>query len=227
MNISNETLEVLKNFSSINPNIVFEPGQKLKTISEAKNIMAIAETVEDFPEFGIYDLNEFLSVLNLIDNPSLAFDTNMVNIENATTGPGKTSVKYFFSDKEILTTPQKDITMPDAEFGIELTADKLSQIRKAAAVLGHSELAISGKDGIIKLSVLDTKDSSANVFDMDLDADNACKNEFNFIINIPNLKLLEGDYFVTISSKLISQWSNSNYPITYFIALEKSSDFRV
>ena len=222
MNISNETMEVLKNFASINPNLVFQPGQTLKTISEAKNIMAVAETVEDFPEFGVYDLNEFLSVLNLISTPTLSYESNLVKIESDVS-----KVKYFFSDKEILTTPQKDITMPDAEFGVEISADIISQIRKAAAVLGHSELSISGEDGIIKLAVLDSKDSSANVFEMNLDADNSCKNKFNFILNIPNLKLLDGDYFVTISSKLISQWTNSNYPINYFIALEKSSEFHV
>ena len=222
MNISNETMEVLKNFASINPNLVFQPGQTLKTISEAKNIMAVAETVEDFPEFGVYDLNEFLSVLNLISTPTLSYESNLVKIESDVS-----KVKYFFSDKEILTTPQKDITMPDAEFGVEISADIISQIRKAAAVLGHSELSISGEDGIIKLAVLESKDSSANVFEMNLDADNSCKNKFNFILNIPNLKLLDGDYFVTISSKLISQWTNSNYPINYFIALEKSSEFHV
>ena len=134
MNISNETMEVLKNFASINPNLVFQPGQTLKTISEAKNIMAVAETVEDFPEFGVYDLNEFLSVLNLISTPTLSYESNLVKIESDVS-----KVKYFFSDKEILTTPQKDITMPDAEFGVEISADIISQIRKAAAVLGHSE----------------------------------------------------------------------------------------
>ena len=169
-------MEVLKNFASINPNLVFQPGQTLKTISEAKNIMAVAETVEDFPEFGVYDLNEFLSVLNLISTPTLSYESNLVKIESDVS-----KVKYFFSDKEILTTPQKDITMPDAEFGVEISADIISQIRKAAAVLGHSELSIFGEDGIIKLAVLDSKDSSANVFEMNLDADNSCKNKFNFI----------------------------------------------
>ena len=83
MQVSNETIEVLKNFAGINPNIVISPGQKLKTISEAKNIMAEADITEDFPqEFGIYDLNEFLSVLSLVDNPQLDFDENFVKVTN-------------------------------------------------------------------------------------------------------------------------------------------------
>ena len=81
MQISKETLEVLSNFASINPNILISPGQQLKTIAEAKNIMASAEITEDFPqEFGIYDLNEFLSVLGLVDNPNLDFSDDSVKV---------------------------------------------------------------------------------------------------------------------------------------------------
>jgi hypothetical protein len=214
---------VLKNFSTINPNLVFKPGQQLKTISESKTILASATIVEDFPkEFGIYDLNEFLSVLSLIDNPTLVFEDKAVLI----TGSGQ-KIRYFFSESDILTTPQKDIQMPHPELGVNIEEDKLNQIRKAAAVLGHTELAITGSNGVITASVLDTRDSTSNLFEIDLDKDNSCKNEFNFVVSIPNLKLLPGDYFVSISSKLISNWTNSNYPVDYFIALEKNSSYDV
>ena len=101
--VSKETLEVLSNFASINPNILISPGQQLKTIAEAKNIMASAEITEDFPqEFGIYDLNEFLSVLGLVDDPNLDFSEDSVKV----LGSGA-NVKYFYSQKEMLTTPEK------------------------------------------------------------------------------------------------------------------------
>lgn len=223
MNLSNDTLNVLKNFATINPNIVFKPGQKLKTISESKTILASADIVEDFPhEFGVYDLNEFLSVLSLIDNPTLEFEDKAVMVK----GSGQ-KIRYFFSESDILTTPQKDIQMPQAELGVNIEEDKLNQIRKAAAVLGHTELAITGNNGEVIASVLDTRDSTSNVFEIELDKDNSCKNEFNFVVSIPNLKLLPGDYFVSISSKLISNWTNSNYPVDYFIALEKNSSYSV
>ena len=223
MNLSNDTLNVLKNFATINPNLVFKPGQKLKTISESKTILASAEIVEDFPtEFGVYDLNEFLSVLSLIDNPTLEFEDKAVLVQ----GNGQ-KIRYFFSESEILTTPQKDIQMPDPELGVNIEEDVLNQIRKAAAVLGHTELSIAGNDGVIKASVLDTRDATSNLFEIELDRDNSCKNEFNFVVSIPNLKLLPGDYFVSISSKLISNWTNSNYPVDYFIALEKNSSYNV
>ena len=223
MNLSTDTLNVLKNFATINPNIVFKPGQKLKTISESKTILASAEIVEDFPqEFGVYDLNEFLSVLNLIDNPTLEFEDKAVLVKG-----GGQKIRYFFSESAILTTPQKDIQMPEPELGVNIEEDVLSQIRKAAAVLGHTELAITGSNGVVTASVLDTRDSTSNLFEIELDKDNACKNVFNFVVSIPNLKLLPGDYFVSISSKLISNWTNSNYPVDYFIALEKNSSYDV
>ena len=228
MNISDETLEVLKNFASINPNIVLNPGQQIKTISEAKNIMASAEIVEDFPqEFGVYDLNEFLSVLSLVQPADLSFDDKFVTISS--TGDNRSKIKYFFSEPEILTTPQKDINMPECEFGISITESVLDQIRKAAAVLGHTELVLTGDNGVVIATVLDDRDSTANTFSMELDGNNECKNEFKFVINIANLKLLPGDYYVSISSKLISNWTNVSRtaPVNYFIALEKTSEFNV
>ena len=222
--LSEDTINVLKNFATINPNLVFTPGQKVKTISEAKTIMARADIVEDMPkEFGVYDLNEFLSVYNLVDQPTLEFEDKSVLIN----GANNQVVRYFFSETEILTTPQKDIQMPDAELGFTLTDDILNQIRKAAAVLGHTELSLKGDNGVITASVVDTNDSTSNSFSYELDRDNACKESFNFIVSIPNLKLLPGDYFVSISSKLISNWTNNNYPIEYFVALEKNSSFGV
>ena len=222
--LSEDTINVLKNFATINPNLVFTPGQKVKTISEAKTIMAQADIVEDMPkEFGVYDLNEFLSVYNLVEQPTLEFEDKSVLIN----GANNQVVRYFFSEIEILTTPQKDIQMPDAELGFTLTDEILNQIRKAAAVLGHTELSLKGDNGVITASVVDTKDNTSNSFSYELDRDNACVESFNFIVSIPNLKLLPGDYFVSISSKLISNWTNNNYPIEYFIALEKNSSFGV
>ena len=223
MIISDDTLKVLQNFASVNPNLVLKPGQKVKTISEAKNIMATAEITEDFPvEFGVYDLNEFLSVHGLIENAALTFDDKSVSMSN-----GDQKIKYFFAETEILTQPTKDITMPNAEVGINLSQKVLDQIKKAAAVLGHTELSLKGVNGMITASVLDVKDATANTFDIVVDKDNSCKEQFNFVVNIPNLKLLPGDYYVSISSKLISNWQNTDYPVEYFIALERTSSYGV
>ena len=222
VSISNDTLSVLRNFSSINPNVVLKPGQEVKTISEAKNILAVAEIAEDFPtEMGIYDLNEFLSVVNLVNDPKLNFGDNHVDIVG-----GNTKVKYFFSDSSILTTPQKDITMPSCEVEVSFTHDTLSQIRKAASALGHSEMSITATDEGVNIKVFDSKDSSANIYNIQLANDAGYKEgQFEFVININNLKLLDGDYEVNISSKLISEWKNTTKPVRYYIALEKNSNY--
>ena len=222
VSISNDTLSVLRNFSSINPNVVLKPGQEVKTISEAKNILAVAEIAEDFPtEMGIYDLNEFLSVVNLVNDPKLNFGDNHVDIVG-----GNSKVKYFFSDSSILTTPQKDITMPSCEVEVSFTHDTLSQIRKAASALGHSEMSITATDEGVNIKVFDSKDSSANIYNIQLANDGGYKEgQFEFVININNLKLLDGDYEVKISSKLISEWKNTTQAVRYYIALEKNSNY--
>ena len=224
MNISKETLEVLQNFASINPNILISPGQDLKTIAEAKNIMAQAHVPDIFPEeFGIYDLNEFLQVIGLIQDPDLDFGAERVILKNGDIS----RVNYYYSEKEILTTPTKEITMPDPELSINITEDHINQIRKASQVLGHSELVICGIKGQIRAEVYDVNDMTSNAFSLVLDNANPCTNDFKFIFNIPNLKLLPGDYYVNISSKLISHWTSSTFPINYFIALEKGSEYHV
>ncbi len=222
VSISNDTLSVLRNFSSINPNVVLKPGQEVKTISEAKNILAVAEIAEDFPtEMGIYDLNEFLSVVNLVNDPKLNFGDNHVDIVG-----GNSKVKYFFSDSSILTTPQKDITMPSCEVEVSFTHDTLSQIRKAASALGHSEMSITATDEGVNIKVFDSKDSSANIYNIQLANDAGyTEGQFEFVININNLKLLDGDYEVKISSKLISEWKNTTQAVRYYIALEKNSNY--
>ena len=229
MILSDNTLEVLKNFASINPNLVFKPGQRLSTISEAKTIMAKAEIVEDFPqEFGIYDLNELLSVYGLIENPQVSFEDKSILISNTVGENVRTNqqkVRYFYAEQEILTTPQKDIQMPNAEVGVNITADVMSQIRKAAAVLGHTELMFSCDGGEITAKVFDEKDATANTFDITLDTTST--ETFDFVFSISNLKMLHGDYKVSISSRLISNWKNNNIPVEYFIALEKSSKYGV
>lgn len=222
MQLSEDTINLLTNFGTINSNIVLRPGQQLKTISEAKNILAMANIVEDFPtDMGIYDLNEFLSTHSLVEDATLMFEENSVQISNNTN-----KVKFYFAEPSILTTPDKDITMPEAEVNITLTEEILSKTKKAASVLGHLDVAIVGTDESISVQVLDTKDTSANTFETDL-GPNPTGHKFSFVMNISNMKIIDGEYDVQISSKLISKWTNKNRPVSYFIALEKSSTFGV
>tara|TARA_Y100001937_G_scaffold19027_1_gene26270 strand:+ start:24803 stop:25480 length:678 start_codon:yes stop_codon:yes gene_type:complete len=221
MQLSDNTLDLMANFATINANMVLKPGQQIKTISEAKNILAIADIVEDFPqEMGIYDLNEFLSIHGLVENPTLEFEENAVLVKD-----GTNKVRYFFAQPSILTTPEKDITMPETEVQVHFTEESLSRIRKAASVLGHIDFSIEGGTDVIA-KVYDAKDSSANTFELNL-GQNTSGFNYNFHMNISNLKLVHGAYDVFISSKLISKWVCKSLPVNYFIALEKTSTFNV
>ena len=224
MNLSQDTVGVLKNFASINPNIVMKVGNTVKTISEAKNILAAADIKEDVPvEFGIYDLNEFLNVVGLFDEPVLQFeDTKRVRIADARR---KQSVNYFFSDPSILTTPQKDISMPSVDISFVLTGETLNSLRRAAATLGVSDMVVEGdRDGVI-VRVTDLKDPTSNDYQVSIEDCVCPQDEFRVIFNISNLKIIPGDYQVDISSKFISNFKHQVENVRYWIALEKSSTF--
>ena len=225
MKLSNETQAVLKNFAAINSNIVINTGAELKTISEAKNILAKASVSESFDTpFGIYDLNEFLGVMSMFDDPELTVADDALSIKIS---QGRRSVKYFFSAPDILTSPSKDIVMPSAEVTFTLTQDDMAQLRKAAATLGVTDVVVTNKsDGNgIEILVTDVKDSTANVFSVDTDTTSCCSDKFKFVFNIGNFKFVGGDYEITISNKLISHFKNLNAPIEYWVALEKNSTF--
>jgi len=225
MELSENTLNVLKNFSGINQNMMIRTGNTIKTISEARTVLATAHVSEEFPiDFGIYDLNEFIGVLSLVDTPRLAFKDEYVIVNDST---GRSKVKYFFSSEDTLTTPQKDLNMPETNVKFTLTNDTMNKIKRAASTLGHSEVSISGQDGVLSLSVVDSQNMTSNAFSIDVDGDFEKDAVFNFILSINNLKILPGDYEVVISSKLISQFSHTSLDVKYWIALEKSSTFGV
>ena len=222
MELSENTLSILKNYAGINSNIVIEAGNTIKTISEAKNVMSTAAIREDFPQgFGIYDLNEFLGVLSLVDTPNLNFSDDFVTVSDSS---GRSKVKYFYSDPDMLTKPGKDVKMPDADVNFALDADTLGRIKRAASTLGHTDVSITGKDGVLSLSIIDSKNATCNAYTIDI-AGEFDLTPFNFILNIANLKVMHGDYNVGISSKRISHWTNTEYGISYWIALDKSSTY--
>ena len=222
MELSDNTLTVLKNFSSINQNLMVRQGSVVKTISEARNVLATAKVDADFPQdFGVYDLSEFIGVLGLVDRPRLTFQNEHVIVGDST---GRSKVKYFFSPEETLTSPQKDIKMPSVEVKFDLTSDTLGKLKKAAGALGHSEVSITGKDGVLSLSVVDSQNSTSNKFSIDIDGEFEDV-PFDFIMSIGNLKIIPGDYTVELSSKLISQFTHKELNVQYWIALEKSSSY--
>ena len=223
MEISENTMSVLKNFSEINSNMLFKQGNAIRTMSEARNVLATAYVDQDFPQqFGIYDLKEFIGVLSLVDKPNLKFTDESVTIGDTS---GRSKVRYFFSPEETLTTPQKDINMPECEVRFTLDTDTLNKLKGAASTLGHDEVSITPGDGVLTLSVLDKENSTSNTYSIDIPFDVKPETGFNLIMSISNLRLIPGNYEVSISSKLISEFKNKDVNVTYWIALEKSSTF--
>ena len=224
MNLSNETVSVLKNFATINQNLVIKSGSSISTMSAMKNIVASAEVKETFPtEFAIYDLNEFLAALSLFEKPSLDFkDDFVVMTENST------ALKYWYSDPSVVTTVTKEITMPECEVNFSFANDLLSNVQKAAAVIGVPDMVLEGIDsGVASLKVTDKKNATANDYAIKIDVNNQDgKNlPYKFWFKVENLKLLSGTYDVSISSKNISHFVNANVDIKYWIALEPESKY--
>lgn len=222
MEISASTVNVLKNFASINSNIVIKPGNNIMTISEAKNILAQATVQENFESsVGIYDLQEFLNILGLVDKPTVRFEEMYLNIGGR---GGRELVKYYYADTEMLTTPTKPIIMPKADVEFVLDLSTLNALKRAASVFGFGQVLIEPSNGAIKLSVSDPDNATANTYSIEVDGTYNNDN-FTFILNITNLKMIPDDYRVQISSKLISQFTSSDSNLVYWVALEKSSTY--
>ena len=227
MNLSNETVSVLKNFSTINQNLVIKKGSNISTMSAMKNIIASAEVKEKFPvDFAIYDLNEFLAALSLFEKPDLDFHEDFVVMtENGSKGK---FLKYWYSDPSVVTSPTKEITMPESEVSFTLENNMLANVQKAAAVIGAPDMALEAMSvGKALLKVTDKKNSTANDYAVGVDVTNEDGKDlpYKFWFKVENLKLLSGSYNVAVSSKNISHFVNSNVDINYWIALEPESKY--
>lgn len=223
MELTDRTLQVLKNYSVINPNIVIESGSSLKTVSVARNIFSKTTVSEDFPRrFGIYDLNEFLGVLSLVDSPVLTFEENFVTVSDSS---GRSNIRYHYSDPDMLTAPSKDIVMPECEVNFVLDTETMSRVKRAASTLNHDEISIRPSNGAINIQVVDNKDATSNAFSITVDGSYQEGVDFNFVLNVNNLKTVNEDFEVSVSQKLISRFKSQQSDIEYYIALEKSSTY--
>ena len=220
MKLSEKTLNILKNFSSINQSILVKQGNQLRTISVAKNILAEAEIKEEFPrDFAIYDLNQFLNGLSLHQDPEMDFSPDSyLSIRE-----GKRRVKYFYADPNvIISPPEKAIQLPSKDVCFQLDSITLEKLLKAAAVYQLPDLCAVGEAGVIKLVVRDKKNETSNEFAIVV---GETDKDFTFNFKVENIKIIPGAYEVIVSSKLLSEFTNSNHDLNYYIALEPDSTF--
>jgi len=220
MKLSDNALAILKNFAGINNSILVKQGNKLRTISVAKNILAEAEIKEDFPrDFAIYDLNQFLNGLSLHQDPDLDFNQDSyLSIKE-----GKRRVKYFFADPNvIIAPPEKEIVLPSQDVCFQLDSVTLEKLTKAAAVYQLPDMSAIGGNGVIKLVVRDKKNDTSNEYAIVV---GETSDEFQFNFKVENIKIIPGAYEVVVSCKLLSQFTNTQHNLKYYIALEPDSSF--
>ena len=220
MKLSDSTLAVLKNFAGINNSILVKKGTQLRTMSVAKNILAEAEIPEDFPrDVAIYDLNQFLNGLSLHQDPNLDFTED----SHITIKEGRRRVKYFYADPQvIIAPPEKEINLPTKEVCFQLESSSLEKLVKAAAVYQLPDLSVIGENGEITMVVRDKKNDTSNEYAVNV---GETDKEFEFNFKMENIKIIPGAYDVVISSKLLSEFTNTQYNLKYFIALEPDSTF--
>ena len=226
MKLSEHTISVLKNFASINQNLVIREGSELQTMSAMKNIVARSGVEENFPkEMAIYDLNEFLAALSLFSSPVLEFDEQYVTIKEESNPTN--SLKYFYSDPSVVQSPSKTITMPSEDITFELSSGDLSKMKRASAVIGAPDMVLENTDEPFKsiLNAIDKKNDTANNYSLDISTNG--DGQFKFYFKVENLKLMDGSYDVSVSSRNISNFKSKNSDVEYWIALEPESTYAV
>jgi hypothetical protein len=219
MKLSENTINILKNFSSINPGLSVKPGQTLRTISKQQNVLAKATVTENFSdEMVIFDLNRFLGVVTSLDDPDISLSGKKLKIK-----AGGNETLYGLSDESmIIAPPAKDLKVENAEVNFTLTKESLSQVLKIAGVMGLSNIAVIGDGKKITFVTLNAVDSESDTFSIEVGASKA---KFKFIFTTENLKMIPGNYTVAISSKGIAYFKNNSDPIEYWIATEAGSSY--
>ena len=220
MKLNQHTIDTLKNFAGINTNILIKEGDELSTISTMRNIFAKAKVSDSFTnQFGIYDLNEFLSAVSGFSKPELILKDKYLTISSE---GSRSKVKYYYSDPSVIVSPQKEVNMPEADVTFSLSESNYKELLKMAAILKSPDLALIGtKGGDIILKVCDKKNDTSNSFDIVVGQ--GATADYTFYFKVENMKMLDGDYDVSVSSKSISHFKNKKLPIEYWIALEPDS----
>lgn len=218
MKLDQRTLQVLKNFGSINPNILFKTGNILKTVTPTKTILAKATLAQEFPsDFAIYDLNKLLSVLSLFDEPDIDVGEKSLTIKS-----GRKRVNYVFADVNSIVAPKsdKEVQFPEVDVSFELTNESLSDVLKALGVLRQPEVAIVGNGSTISLQTTNSKDPTSDEYSIEV---GETDKNFTFIFKAENLRLLPDTYSVDIASRGIARFVSKD--VEYYIAIEANSKF--
>ena len=218
IDITPRTVEILKNFCTINKSIVIKPGNQLSTLSINKNILAVADVEEAFDsEIAIYDLGMFINGLMLLDQPKINTDSD--SYVTITDAAGRSKTRYFYADPDIITqAPEEEIKLPSMDVSFHLDAETLRQLNKAASIYALPDLCLFGDGEEMNLTVTDKKNETSNNFSVRV---GTTTENFCYCFRVENLKLLAGAYDVSISSKNVAKFQGNG--IKYYIALEPNA----
>ena len=216
MNLSENTLAVLKNFSTINSGVVLNSGKTQKTISPEKSILVEATLEDNIPsQFGIYDLNQFLGNLTTLRNPELSFNKDTVTLDD-----GELSFDYrACSANLIITPPEKELVLKSVDVTFALPNDTLQKLLKVATMNSLPNLSVVGKNGELLLKIHERANDTSNSGTIKIGE--YAGQDFTASFKTDNLKLLPNDYNVEIQKGAFAKFENAAKTLKYFIALEK------
>jgi|APCry1669192806_1035432.scaffolds.fasta_scaffold01892_7 hypothetical protein len=223
MKISERTLQILKNFSTINPSIALKEGNAIATVAHNRNIIVDAKIEETIPkDFCIYDLNNFLSLLSLFkDGAELEFDDDHVLIVGM---DGRSKVKYrTASPNTIVAAPDKRPTLPFVDVTFNLTAKDFTWLIRTASVLGSPNFAIESDGSKVTLKTFDLLDDSAHTNTLTLDTIDPEGLSYTLIFKTENLKIIPSEYVVEICSKGLAKFTDNNNELIYYVSIETAS----
>lgn len=221
MKLSKDTLTVLKNFASINDGIVFRSGNVIRTCDASKQILAESTISETIPsDFAIFDLNRFLSVLSIHDeNTEIELGDNN---KSAYLVSSRKKTDYRLCDLTMVkNAPEKSITMPSIDVSFVLSEDDLTETLRSAAVLGAPHIAVKSDGQKIYMAQLDNKNTSTHSSQLEVAAGNGKK--YTMLFKTENLRMIPGQYEVSISFKGIANFKHKQKQIQYWVATEIGS----
>jgi len=223
MILSEGTVNVLKNFAQINPSLLFKPGNDLSTMSAQKTILCTATVDESFPVKGaIYDLNRFLGVLTLFDNPEMSFDEKRITIKQE----GRAIAYTFADERMIVAPPERKIEFPTPDASVDLQWKEIQNVLRAASVMGLPEVALVGNGGKVSICATDSSNPTIDSYSSTI---GEAEGDFKFVFKVENLKLINYNYLLEVTAKGIAKFTSTNQygpKVVYFIATEANSSYK-
>jgi len=217
MKLSENTIEILKNFATLNQSLLFQKGSVLTTITPQRTVLAIARVVESFPsDFCVYDLNKLLAKLSLYKECDLDFEVDRVVFKSAD-GRRSDYIKYC-SPKVIVSPPSKQLVLDNPDYEFSLSQEDLHWQRKSAGISGSQHFVFEGDGNKVRFQCTDVKDDSSDMSSTEIA--NYTGKPFTCVVKGENFKMIDGSYAVKISTAGLTKFENSDKNVDYFVAVE-------